>query len=128
MTPRSLYGLVRWGLCIGLLVMAYFYLDHAIGALWQTAPSPEYEQTQTRAYEAYNALGRTIALIVCALIAFINVRPGWPFLRSRWNLLLTGVALAAFFIPPATQYWAIDACLDSGGMWDHENGICTSGV
>jgi hypothetical protein len=126
MSSKSLFALFRWGLTVGLVLMAYYYFSYAMDAWMQTAAPGGSDQAAAWAYEAYDAFGRTVALLTCAFMALVNVRPGWPYLRSRWNLLLTGVALAAFFIPPAMRYFTIDGCLDAGGSWDYDRSVCIS--
>jgi len=46
----------------------------------------------------------------------------------RWAMLLLGIAiglLAALLASPRVcRFWAIDECLDRGGAWNYERGIC----
>jgi hypothetical protein len=124
MRSRYIYAAIRWILSLGAIVMAYLYFNYAIFSAWQTAAPAGWERPDSWVYEAYSSFGRSLAFVLCAAIVALNVRPGWPRIRSRWNLFLIGVALAAVLLPPALRFLAIDDCLDAGGRWDYEFENC----
>ena len=128
MRERVIYASVRWVLALGALVMAYLYFNYAFFSAWQTGAPNGWERPDVWEYEAYRSFGRSLAFASCAIIVALNIRPGWPRIRSRWNLLLGGVALAAVLIPPAMRFLSIDGCLDSGGSWNYEFERCDSGI
>jgi len=123
---RFIYAAARWILALGALVMAYLYFNYAAFSAWQTGAPNGWEHPDAWVYVAYRSFGRSLAFVSCAIIVVLNVRPGWPRIRSRWNLLLVGVALVAVLVPPAMRFLAIDSCLDLGGAWNYEFEHCDS--
>ncbi len=121
-------SLVRRVVVILLLAMACFYFYHAAFSGGQTTLPEMRASPDVWSYESFEAFGRGVALLFGAVLAGFNIRPGWPNVRSRWNLFLAGAILVALFIPPAWRVIEIDACLDAGASWDYELERCSSGA
>ena len=67
------------------------------------------------------------ASVLMGAVVFLNIRPGWPYLRSRYTwLLVLGIVLAVVW-PSVAEFFAVDSCLDAGGMWNDKIGRCVFG-
>lgn len=123
---RVIYGISRWVGSLAAFALAALCLNHAGFSAWQTAAPPGYQNPEIWEYSAYLATGHAVTLICIGMLAAINIRWGWPNLRSKWNLFFLGGALVALIWPRVWHFMEIDACLDSGSKWDYEYERCTS--
>ena len=128
MQPPMAYLIVRWLAVLAALSIAYLYFNYAVFLTWLAPTLVDYEHVDAWTYEAYLSFGRSLALVFTALLLGINIRPGWPHLRSKWNLFLVGAVLASLLVPPGWRFLAIDSCLDAGGRWIYEYERCSSAV
>lgn len=120
------WTVARWSLAIAAIALALLSANQAFYSAWQTAAPPGNEFPEAWAYEARKWLGYTIAWLVTAVLAVINLRRGWPYLRSKWNIVLLIVGILAVGYPRAWHFLQVDACLDRGGRWDYEQQSCES--
>jgi hypothetical protein len=123
---RVIYGIARWVASLAAFSLAAIYLNHALFSAWQTVAAPGYQHAELWEYSAYLSIGYAFTLICIGVLAAVNIRWRWPNLRSKWNVLLLGGALAALIWPRAWHFIEIDACLDSGSRWDYEYERCSS--
>jgi hypothetical protein len=93
---------------------------------WQTAAPPGWDNSEPWAYAARKFLGNSIALCLLGFGLFLNIRPRWPYLKSRYTWILAAGALLAFLLPRATHFFEIDGCLDRGSKWDYAIEKCIS--
>ena len=101
---------VRWILLVLLLLVAYVNLNAATFHGWQTAAPPGYENPGPHAYAAGQLLGNAVSLCLFGSLLFLNIRVGWPYLRSRYTLVLAIGVVVAFVWPRASHFvpsWAI---------------------
>ena len=119
-----IWTLARWS--IGAAAVAYgaLAMNHAIYGTWQTTAPPGYEHAEAWAFAAYHWYGISLSFAALAGLAAINLRRGWPRLRSRWTLFLTLIVILGIVVPRAHHFLAVDACLDLGGRWNYERQIC----
>jgi len=107
-----------------LLGIAAIYVNAMLLSVWHTAAPPGFENPEAWAYAARKFFANAIALCIIGFLFFINVRPGWPYLRSHLTWLLTVAALLAFLLPRVGHFFAIDRCLDLSGKWDCQTEKC----
>ena len=120
-----IYFFVRWSATVLAVILALILLNSAIFAAWQTAAPRGYQNPGAWTFAAYRAFGHSLALICCAVFTAINVRPAWPYIRSKWNIAILIVCLASIIWPRWWLFWRVDECLDAGGAWDFELQECT---
>lgn len=126
MQQRFYFGLVRWIVAASAVALALLYFNFAAFSAWQTAAPGGYEYPEAWAYSAYLAAGHSAVFLCVAVLVAINVRPGWPHWRSKWNFLLLGGVVIAIGWPRAWHYLQIDRCLDAGSAWDYQYERCRS--
>ena len=124
MHAANVYSVLRWVGAVALLGMAGLYLNHALQVVSQSAALANYDSPDFFAYEAYGSFGRSLAFVFLSGLVALNVRPGWPYLRSMWTVFLFGAVLVSLFLPATWRLLTIDNCLDRGGMWDYESEQC----
>ena len=100
---------VRWILLVLLLWVAYVNFNAGTFHGRQTAV----------------LLGNAVSLCLVASLLFLNIRVGWPYLRSRFTLILAIGVAVAFVWPRASHFVDVDRCLDSGGMWNAKAESCS---
>ena len=121
-----LWTVARWSLAIIAVAFALLSANQALFSISQTAGPAGSAYPEAWAYEARKWLGYTMAWLVTAVLAAINLRRGWPHLRSKWNIVLLIAVMLAVGYPRARHFLEVDACLDQGGRWSYEGQRCES--
>lgn len=122
---NKLIAVVRWLLLAGLLCLAYLSLNSSIFHAWQTAAPPGYENPGPHARMATFHIGYSIAFCFVAALLFLNVRAGWPYIRSKYSAaLVAGLAIA--LIGPRLGYYVVEnQCRSDGGSWNSKTESCS---
>jgi hypothetical protein len=118
------WTIVRWGLALALAAFALVQFNDALSGARQTAAPPGFQYPEAWAYQARKAFGLGVAILAGAALIMINLRRGWPYVKSKWTALLFIVAVLGVAWPQAQHFWDVDACLDRGGSWDHMSQTC----
>ena len=124
MTRDRLWTYSRWLVSITAVAAALLILNYAAVSAWQTATLPGAEHPAVWRYAAYESFGQSISLLAVAILAAINIRPGWPYLKGKWTAGFLLVAILGILYPRIDHFLAIDKCLDAGGAWDYERQVC----
>ena len=118
------WTLARWVTAVGAIACGLLALNHAFFSVWQTSAPPGNEYPEAWAHQAYRSFGYSVAFLAAAVLVVINLRRGWPHLRSKWTALVLIVAVVGVVLPRAQHFLEVDNCLDHGGRWDHMSQTC----
>lgn len=124
MTPKTSWTLIRWLISIALAIVALLVVNYAFYSAWQTVAPPGNKTPEAWKYEAVKSFWLFISLLSVTVLTAINLRPGWPHLRSKWTMLFLAVAVLGVVYPRAHHFLEVDRCLDSGGRWHYMRQIC----
>ncbi len=118
------FAILRWtALCLGLAVACYWFAV-SIHSAWQTVAPPGEKNPMPHVYASYEYLGQLGATLSASVLLFLNVRPNYPYLRSRWTIGLLVLGLTSLTFPSMHYHMAIDRCLDNGGRWSYTSETC----
>lgn len=124
MKPATIWAIFRWLAIATLLAGAFLAANHALFSIMATVAPPTNQYPEAWAFEVYTWTGISVVLLCATVIAAVNLRPGLPYLRSKWNVLLLAIALVAIVWPRAHHWLEVDRCLDAGGKWDEAYKRC----
>ena len=116
--------IIRWALLASFVILGLLYLNGAVGAWWASwgppTKYPEYWQ-----HAAIVRLGYAISAFCLGFIIFMVLKKGFSLKNSQYKFytLITAVILSLGY-PKAKEWLLIDACLDSGGAWQHNEFRC----
>ncbi|NIW57121.1 MAG: hypothetical protein GWN21_18290 [Gammaproteobacteria bacterium] len=102
------------------LVLLYFGAYRA----WHAAALSADEFPEALKWKAFEYLWQSVALLAVAAMAAINIRPGWPHLRSKWTAFCVLVIVFGLLFPRAVYYVEVKKCLDIGGKWNNQAELC----
>ena len=119
MKPTAIWSILRWLITAASVLWGLLATNYVFFCIMATAAPPTNKYPEAWAFEAYSWMGYAVALFCLSIAVALNLRQGFPYWRSKWNILLIVVALIALIWPRANHAVAVDKCLDSGGRW-HE--------
>jgi len=61
--------------------------------------------------------GFSIFFLFSAPMAFIALKNGFSFQKSKYKYIWLAVAALSLAYPQAKEYLLIESCIDSGGQW-----------
>jgi len=124
MKSTTMWAVLRWLTAAALIVYAFLALNYTLFSIMATVAPPTNEYHEAWAFEVYAWTGYSAALLCAAALAAINLRPNFPYLKSKWNVLFVVIALIAIAWPRAHHFLEVDRCLDAGGSWNDTSQRC----
>lgn len=118
------WTIIRWLVSLAAVACSLLVMNYAAYDAWKTAALPGNEFPEAWKWEAFELFWQSIALLAVAVLAAINIRPRWPYLRTKWTAFFTLVVIFGVVFPRAAHFIEIESCFDIGGRWDHESQVC----